>query len=96
MIVIHVQTRVKADNREEFIKHIQHDTEISRGFAGCIQWGWSEEIGRANTFTLYEEWDTAEAFDAYKKSDHFKSIGNAIMALLAEEPKSAYYSAMLL
>ncbi len=93
MIVIHVQTKVKADKRTEFIQQIQHDTEVSRKFAGCVQWGWSEDVSQKNTFALYEEWDTAEAFDAYKQSDHFKQINGALMPLLAEEPQSAYYTA---
>ena len=93
MIVIHVQTKVKADKRQEFLAEVKKDLETSRAFKGCVQFGWGEDVTQPNTFTLYEEWESAEAFNAYKDSDYFKQVGNVVMPLFAEEPQSAYYTA---
>lgn len=93
MIVIYVQAKVKSDKRNEFLTNVEKDLTTSRAFPGCLQFGWNEEVTQPNTFLLYEEWDSLEAFNAYKDSDHFRQVGSALMPLLAEPPKSAYYTA---
>jgi quinol monooxygenase YgiN len=93
MIVIHVQAKVKADKRQEFLNEVHKDLETSRAFAGCVQFGWAEDVARPNAFTLYEEWDSAEAFKTYRESDHFKQVGSIILPMFAEEPASTYYTA---
>lgn len=93
MIVIRVQTRVKPEMRSEFLQQAQKDVAQSREFEGCVQIHWSENIEDPNVFTLYEEWETPAAFDAFKSSEAFKRNGEVMFPMFAEAPNLAYYNA---
>ncbi|MCC7448579.1 MAG: antibiotic biosynthesis monooxygenase [Anaerolineae bacterium] len=96
MIVIRVQAKVAPDKREEFLEQVQRDVRISRQFKGCVAFDWSQDLLEPDTFALYEEWESSEAFNNFKNSEHFKQTGGAIMPLLTQEPKSGYYQANIL
>jgi quinol monooxygenase YgiN len=42
---------------------------------------------------LYEEWQSKEAFDAYRHSDFFKQNGQIFNPMFSAKPDSAYYQA---
>ncbi len=93
MIVVHVEASIQAAKRQEFVAQIEKDIQLSGAFAGCVEFEWSEDVTHPNTFTLYEEWETQEAFEAYQKSDHFKQLGGILFPMMADKPKSVYYTA---
>ena len=93
MIVIHVQVKVKPDQRSEFVTQATRESDIARNYPGCARYNWSVDLRDQQVFALYEEWDTQASFDAYKVSDDFKQMGSNLMPLLAEEPQSSYYTA---
>lgn len=94
MIVIHVSTRVVPAKRAEFLREILRETPQSLAFTGCVAYAWSEDAHKPNHFSLYEEWKTAADFAAYKHSEHFKCMGEALFPLFAEHPESTYYEAV--
>jgi len=96
MIVIRVNTQVKADKRSEFLVAVQEETPESRAFAGCVSYVWSENIHQPNEFSLYEEWETLDHLNAYKNSGHFERMGKVLFPLFTEHPESSYYEAALL
>jgi (4S)-4-hydroxy-5-phosphonooxypentane-2,3-dione isomerase len=92
MIVIHVQCKVQPEKRAEFVEQAVaqlNDTSVP----GCIRYSWTEALNEPNTFTLYEEWTSPEAFDAYTSSDGFKEAADKMFPLMAEPPISSYYTA---
>ena len=93
MIVVHIQTKVKPENRAVFLQQAQQDAEMARGFEGCLKMLWSEDVEDPNSFTLYEEWETPSAFDAFKSSPAFEASGKVLFPLFAAPPKTAYYTA---
>ncbi len=93
MIVVHVETQIQPDKRQEFVTHIQKDIQLSSAFAGCVEFGWSEDVTRPNNFTLYEEWETQADFSAYQNSEHFKQLGGFLFPMMADKPKVVYYTA---
>lgn len=93
MIVIHVQAKINPENRATFLDQIRHDSLVSRQFAGCARWSWAEDVSEANRFVLYEEWESSEAFSAYRDSEHFKQTGAAMFPLIDGQPITAYYQA---
>jgi quinol monooxygenase YgiN len=93
MIVIHIQAKINPENRTVFLDRIRHDSAVSRQFAGCTRWSWAEDVSEANRFVLYEEWETPEAFAAYRNSAHFKEVGAAMFPLIDGQPVTAYFQA---
>jgi quinol monooxygenase YgiN len=96
MIVIHVQVQVKAEKIIDFVDAAKRDTLTGQAFAGCRAYQWAENLSSPHTFILYEEWETREAFEAFKQSDYFKNTGAVLMPLLDGAPGSHYYNATLL
>ena len=95
MMVIHVETNVAADQRQAFLAAIESDIPVSRTFAGCLRYVWSENALEPNQFSLYEEWETQAALEAYKNSEHFQRMGKALFPLFVGHPASRYYEAAL-
>lgn len=93
MIVIHVKVKVKEDRRADFIQHANQEVKVARGYNGCLQYYWAEALDEPNIFSIYEEWESPEAFDRYKDSDHFKHLNEVFAPLMAAPPLSNYYSA---
>lgn len=92
MMVIHVRCKVQPEKRDEFVK--QAIGQLSdASVPGCIRYSWTEALNEPNTFTLYEEWTTPEAFEAYTSSDGFKEMAGKMFPLMAEPPISNYYTA---
>ena len=96
MIIINVRTQVRPDKRDEFLAAIEQETPISRDFPGCISYVWSEQLGAANQFALYEEWETRQSFDAYRNSAHFQYLMPTFTAFFSDSPQSSYYEGALL
>ncbi|MBC7809909.1 MAG: antibiotic biosynthesis monooxygenase [Burkholderiales bacterium] len=92
MMVIYVQCKVLAEKREEFME--QALSQLNDASApGCIRYSWMETLNERNTFTLYEEWSSLEAFNAYTSSERFKQMSGHMFPLMAEPPVSNYYTA---
>ena len=96
MIVIRVNTNVKPEKRSEFLTVIQEETPVSRAFAGCVAYVWSENVQKPNEFALYEEWEALDNLNTYKNSAHFDQMGKILFPLFTEDPESSYYEAALL
>jgi quinol monooxygenase YgiN len=91
MIVIHVGVKVRPEKRAAFLDLATGEEKVARGYPGCVQYHWSEVLSEQNAFSLYEEWETADAFNAYKATDHFKQLGEDFAPLMAAAPTTNYY-----
>lgn len=91
MHVIRVIMQAKPDKQQDLIEIMAKDSEISQKFEGCLMFNLFQDVTNANSFILYEEWETAENFEAYQKSEYLDGQRELIFPLLDGAPDSAYY-----
>jgi len=51
---------------------------------GCINYDLHQEINQENMFTLYENWETREAWNDHMKADHLIEFQKAIKEYVIE------------
>jgi quinol monooxygenase YgiN len=93
MVIIRVAMNVQANNREKFLGLLEQEAVSVRRLEGCLKFNIFEDVSSENALLLYEEWQTLEAFDAYRTSAAFKETGQHLFPLIDGKPDSAYYSA---
>ena len=96
MVVIRVKVEVGAENRMVFLENSNNEVPKARQFAGCLNYGWYQELGQEGSFLLYQEWDTQANFDAFRTSAFFKANGDRVFPLLLGKPETAYFDAQTL
>lgn len=77
MLAVVAQIKVKPGAEEQFEKIAAELAAASRQEAGCLEydlWRTSE----AGVYAFLEKYRDAEAADAHRKSDHFRTIGRAM------------------
>lgn len=93
MIVIRVAVEVKPEEVGAFVNHLQQEMAGVKQFAGCERFHLYTDVQDTNKFLLYEEWATAENFQAYRTSDFFEENSKKLHGMMAGEPDSAYFEA---
>ena len=96
MIVVRVNCTINPEKRAKFLAAIEQDRLEKHAFAGCIAYRWSESVLEPNLFSLYEEWETPEAFNAFKNSEYFAQNGKVMFPLISGNPDSVTYEAQAL
>lgn len=92
MHIIRVVIQVKPESREAFREIAKHEFEqVPQRFEGCLRFAYWDSIVNPGEAMIYEEWQTAEAFDRYRNSDYFKELGSKLFPMLAGKPDAAYY-----
>ncbi len=92
-MVIRVQLDVQPQHRQAFIDHMAQESVKVRQLDGCERYALFASTDAENTFLLYEEWATADAFGAYQQSDLLKKSFEVLGPMMAGKPDSAYYAA---
>lgn len=93
MIVVRVAVQVKPEERGRFLEHVEKETKEIRVFEGLLTFKVAEDPFKTNSFMLYEEWQSKEAFDAYRYSGFFKQNGQTFTPMFSAKPDSAYFEA---
>jgi quinol monooxygenase YgiN len=93
MIIIRVAMNVQPENKEKFLGFLEQEALSVRGLAGCLKFNIFEDVSSEKSLLLYEEWQSLEAFNAYRTSEAFKETGQQLFPLMDGKPDSAYYSA---
>lgn len=91
MIVINIRVPVNPAKRSEFVAAAQQETRFASSMAGCVKYGWAQDIGNPDQFVLYEEWESQARFDGYKNSDHFQQLNQTLAPMLSGAPQSSTY-----
>lgn len=92
MILVRINLKVKSESHGQFAKVMRENIQKSREFAGCQSFDLLSH-NQANSYMLYQEWESQEAFDAFRNSDYFKQSGGELFPLLDGNPDAAYYQA---
>ncbi len=92
MLTVRVALRVQPKGRDTFVAQFakEHE-EVPARFGGCEQFELFCNPVDPDSFLIYEEWTTREAFDAYRTSDYFAASGEVLFPLMDGAPDSAYY-----
>jgi len=92
MLTVRVAVRAQPDGRDAFVAQLakEHE-EVPARFAGCERFDVCTSATEPNSFLIYEEWASRDAFDAYRSSDYFAEGGKVLFPLMDGTPDSAYY-----
>ncbi len=86
MFSLTVQLEVRPDARQEFLAAITTNAEASvRDEPGCRRFDVAAVEGDDARFVLYELYDDAEAFEAHKRTSHFRAWREVADRVLASQ-----------
>ncbi|MEX1366268.1 MAG: putative quinol monooxygenase [Nannocystaceae bacterium] len=92
MQIIRVIIKIKPESWTTFEEIANHElVEVPKQFAGCLRFAYWSSVANPTEVLLYEEWESAETFKAYRESDYFKELGGKLFPLLEGKPDAAYY-----
>jgi len=92
MPISRVIIKVKEESWSAFEEIAAHEfKEVPKQFSGCASFAYWKSMVNPGEVLLYEEWESADAFKAYRESDYFKELGGKLFPLLAGKPDAAYY-----
>ena len=92
MLIVRVAVHVKPEGRDAFVAQLTKEhAEVPSRFAGCERFEAFASAIDPNSFLIYEEWASRDAFDAYKTSAYFTEGGKVLFPLMDSGPDSAYY-----
>lgn len=95
MMVIRVVLRIQPEQRSAFLAYLNEESPHVRAMEGCSWYELFEDPNDENRFLLYEEWASADAFEAYKSTESFSQAFAVLGPMMAGPPTSAYYGASL-
>ena len=72
MLAIWVKVRVKADQKDKFLKAIEHDALGSeRDEAGCLRFNVLQDQKDPNVYYFYEVYKDEAALEAHRAAPHY-------------------------
>ena len=85
MLAVVAQIKVKPGAEAQFETIAAELAAASRQEAGCVEYDlW--RTGEAGVYAFVEKYRDADAADAHRKSDHFRTIGRAMGAFMDGPP----------
>lgn len=96
MVVIQVSVRAKAESMQRFEQVLREVIAEARGVAGCSRYEWYRSVDVEREVFVYGEFDSEDAFAAYRKGSVVKKIGEQLIPLLEERPSFKHLRATVL
>jgi len=94
MFTVRVAARVRPEGRKAFVAQLKKEEhEVPESFTGCERFSVYSDPAEPTNVLLYEEWQSRDAFDAYRTSDYFEASGAILFPLIDGAPDSAYFEA---
>ncbi len=90
MIVIVSKNTVKEGKVEEFKNLTKELIELSQKEEGCIEYDLYQDIKNPNVLTFIEKWESKEAIEKHKNSEHFTSTVPKIKSFNEEGELTLY------
>lgn len=94
MKVVRVGIEIKPERVDEFRAYMSSESESVREFSGCERYELFSATDKPNTFLLYQEWKSADAFKAFQASPQLKQSFAVLGPMMAGPPDSAYFDAV--
>lgn len=92
MLIRIVRMTFRADALETFLTHFDRVAPQIRGFDGCEHLALWQDAEAPACFTTHSRWTSAEALDAYRHSDLFRTTWAEVKPLFADPPEAHSYS----
>jgi quinol monooxygenase YgiN len=86
MIILSLRMMVSPAKRNEVLDTLRLLAGPTSAEAGCIRFGFYEDLRDKNTFLLVEEWESQEYLDRHIRSEDFRKI-LAVMDTAIERPE---------
>lgn len=86
MKLVTVEAQITPDSLTTSIDILNNDALAVRAMEGCENYAIYKAPNGENTILIAQTWVSMEAFDAYRQSDVFASMGAALGPLMAEPP----------
>lgn len=95
-MVIAVWVTARSESLEKFEQVLREVVAEARGEAGCGRYDWYRAPGAEREFFIYAEFDSDEAFAAYRQGPVVKKIGEQVIPLLEARPSFKHLRATVL
>ncbi len=90
MYVILSPIQIKREHREEFMKAIVEDAQMSvKNEPGCLRFDIVQDANHMDRVWLYEVYKDKAAFDAHLQAPHFKKVGPILEKARDQGPAGA-------
>lgn len=83
MVIIAGTVSIKPEFREAAIAAMLEVVNATHPEAGCIAYDFWNDLGDANRFHIYEEWDKQASLDAHMKQAHTQKFLSLIPSYVA-------------
>ncbi|MEM7131232.1 MAG: putative quinol monooxygenase [Chloroflexota bacterium] len=93
MVIVHVTVDVKPEQRSAFVGMMNEFVADTLAVDACQTFSFYQQIQQENRFALYEEWDSAAAFDTYTCTERFTQFRDALGPMITAPPVSNRFEA---
>jgi quinol monooxygenase YgiN len=83
MILIAGSVRIRPERRDEAVRVALAMAAATRAETGCRRYRFYADLEKADTFFLFEEWDSEEALAAHFQTPHMTEFQAKLPGLLA-------------
>jgi quinol monooxygenase YgiN len=88
MIFIVVKNRVRPEFADQWPSVVAEFTSLTRAEPGNVSFEWSRSLDDPAVYVLVEAFVDADAHEAHKASEHFKTVMGTMRGLLADTPET--------
>lgn len=81
-VVTHVDVIGSGGNLAEAVRLVKEFVADSRQDPGVVRFEAFQQEGHANHFTIFEVWQTPQAFEAHSAADHTRRFRQALQPML--------------
>lgn len=96
MVIVHIIVQVKPGEQENFTSMMATFVADTLQVPSCTEFILYQRVQNENSFGLYEEWETADDFNAYTQTERFTQFRNALEPLISAAPVSNRYEVQAL
>lgn len=94
MIIVHVEAAFDPDQAEEIVLGLLDGRAAIEAMEGNLEIRVLTTPTAPDTIELIQFWDSADAFDAYRKSALFAAIGARLVPLMTRPPATRVFDAV--
>ena len=85
MLIVVARYLVSEGHESTVARLLRKNAEASRAEPGCLEFSVYQEIDHPRAFLLYEQYTSEDAFQAHRRTPHFKDIVEQQVAPLLNE-----------
>ena len=91
MIIVTATINTKPGERDKIISKSQDVIESTRLESGCISYELFASTEDDDVLMMFEKWESKEALELHKQTDHYNAFGQIIGNLIAKEIEVRIY-----